>query len=106
MSLRQQARILGIAPPYLSMMINGKRPWKPGIKERYDELVNSMPKSVHNRVNSEPLVNSRKATLTGTKLGLGGAEGTRTPDPLLAKQMLSQLSYSPIMIHPLHTSHF
>ena len=102
MSLRQQSSILGIAPSYLSMMINGKRPWKPRIKERYDELVNSMPKSVHN----EPLVNSRKATLTGTKLGLGGAEGTRTPDPLLAKQMLSQLSYSPLMIHPLHTSNF
>jgi hypothetical protein len=26
----------------------------------------------------------------------GGATGTRTPDPLLAKQMLSQLSYRPI----------
>ncbi len=26
----------------------------------------------------------------------GGAEGTRTPDPLLAKQVLSQLSYSPM----------
>lgn len=25
----------------------------------------------------------------------GGAKGTRTPDPLLAKQMLSQLSYRP-----------
>ena len=25
----------------------------------------------------------------------GGAEGTRTPDPLHAKQVLSQLSYSP-----------
>ena len=24
-----------------------------------------------------------------------GAEGTRTPDPLVANQMLSQLSYSP-----------
>ena len=28
----------------------------------------------------------------------GGAKGTRTPDPLLAKQMLSQLSYRPIKI--------
>ena len=27
----------------------------------------------------------------------GGAEGTRTPDPFLAKEMLSQLSYSPKM---------
>ena len=26
---------------------------------------------------------------------LSGAEEARTPDPLLAKQMLSQLSYSP-----------
>jgi hypothetical protein len=47
MSLRQQARILGIAPSYLNMMVNGKRPWKPEIKDRYDQLVNSLPKSVH-----------------------------------------------------------
>ena len=26
----------------------------------------------------------------------GGDEGTRTPDPLLAKQVLSQLSYTPM----------
>ena len=26
---------------------------------------------------------------------VGGRGGTRTPDPLLAKQMLSQLSYTP-----------
>jgi hypothetical protein len=26
---------------------------------------------------------------------VGGAEEARTPDPLLAKQVLSQLSYSP-----------
>ena len=45
MSLRQQAKILGIAPSYLSMMNNGKRPWKPEIKDRYDQLVNSIPKS-------------------------------------------------------------
>ena len=58
MSIRQQARILGIAPSYLSMMINGKRPWKPGIKERYDQLVNSgfMPEqgqSVNTFVNTD-----------------------------------------------------
>jgi hypothetical protein len=28
----------------------------------------------------------------------GGAEEDRTPDPLLAKQVLSQLSYSPIKL--------
>jgi len=42
MSLRQQAKILGIAPSYLSMLVKGKRPWNPGVKERYDELVNSV----------------------------------------------------------------
>ena len=39
MSIRQQAEILGIAPSYLSMLLNGKRPWNPAIKERYDELL-------------------------------------------------------------------
>ena len=34
----------------------------------------------------------------GTTFGCGGDEGTRTPDPLLAKQMLSQLSYVPATI--------
>ena len=29
------------------------------------------------------------------RVWFGGAEGTRTPDPLHAKQVLSQLSYSP-----------
>src|SRR6476620_6174668 len=28
--------------------------------------------------------------------GRGGAEGTRTPDPLIANEVLSQLSYSPV----------
>ena len=30
------------------------------------------------------------------KMYFGGAEEDRTPDPLLAKQVLSQLSYSPL----------
>ena len=30
-----------------------------------------------------------------SQLDWGGAKGTRTPDPLLAKQVLFQLSYSP-----------
>ncbi len=36
-------------------------------------------------------------------LGIGGDERDRTDDPLLAKQVLSQLSYTPIIevAHPL-----
>jgi hypothetical protein len=38
---------------------------------------------------------------TGSDLAIsgGGAKGTRTPDPLLAKQVLFQLSYSPRKPH-------
>ena len=38
MSLRQQAKILGVSHPYLSQMINGRRPWNEDIKARYEEL--------------------------------------------------------------------
>ena len=31
---------------------------------------------------------------------VGGDEEDRTPDPLLAKQVLSQLSYTPVVQHP------
>jgi len=51
MSLRQQAKILGIVPSYLSMMVNGKRPWKSEIMERYNQLVNT-----NNRVGGKKLV--------------------------------------------------
>jgi hypothetical protein len=40
----------------------------------------------------------------------GGREGIRTPDPLLAKQVLCQLSYTPnswnvpIVSHPAHST--
>ena len=40
MSLRKVARILGISPTYLSLLLNGKKPWRGNLKERYEELVN------------------------------------------------------------------
>ena len=39
--------------------------------------------------------NSKNDGNTVTRWQHGGAEEARTPDPLLAKQVLSQLSYSP-----------
>ena len=59
MSLRQQAKILGIAPSYLSMMINGKRPWKPEIKARYEQLVTSLPESGYTEVKTNSLNSSK-----------------------------------------------
>ena len=43
----------------------------------------------------ESVVTDGVANLLGSKVNSGGAEEARTPDPLLAKQVLSQLSYSP-----------
>jgi transcriptional regulator with XRE-family HTH domain len=41
MSLRKISKILGISPTYLSLLLNGKRPWRGNLKERYEELVNT-----------------------------------------------------------------
>ena len=95
-SLRQQAKILGITPAYLSYMINGKRPWNPDLKDRYEQLVNTIPKSVNKRSKKELGLGGGDTRLLGVEVNSGGAEEARTPDPLLAKQVLSQLSYSPL----------
>ena len=41
MSLRQTAKELGISPAYLSYMLNGKRPWRKDLYQRYMGVVNS-----------------------------------------------------------------
>ena len=79
MYLRKIAKILGISPPYLSLLLNAKRPWRRNLKERYLELVNTF-------------VNTQEANTTITNgtseysyLKSGGAEGIRTTALLLAK---------------------
>ena len=46
-SLRQIASELEISPAYLSYMVNGKRPWRKDLYQRYMGVVNTF-------VNSEP----------------------------------------------------
>ena len=48
-----------------------------------------------NHLSYEPIV-FRSAAVLVLPLPLGGDEEVRTPDPLLARQVLSQLSYTPI----------
>ena len=61
MSLRKMARILGVSPAYLSRMVNGKRPWNPEIRQRYEELVSAtVPKFGNTFGNTTQL-----ATLSG-----------------------------------------
>ena len=59
MSLRKQARILGISHTYLSMLVNGKRKWPEELKARYEELVT-------------PFVNTPQANTSLTKASEDG----------------------------------
>jgi len=45
MSLRKNAKILGISPAYLSLLIGGKRPKREDLRDRYEELVNTFVNS-------------------------------------------------------------
>ena len=83
MSLRKQAKILGISPPYLSLLLNGRRPWRGNLKERYLELVNTF---VNTQEANTAIINGPNGY---SYLANGGAEGIRTPDPLLAKPSAS-----------------
>ena len=73
MSLRKTAKILGVSPTYLSLLLNGKRPWRGNLKERYAELVNTF-------VNSP---NESGYEITGAQGGIR----THTPDK--GKRILS-----------------
>ena len=39
MSLRKQAKIIGVNAGHLSRMVSGKRPWNAEVKARYEALV-------------------------------------------------------------------
>ena len=68
MSLRKQAKILGISHSYLTLMINGERPWNAEICERYEELVNTQENKI------TPISEGDKSNY----LALAGARGSRT----------------------------
>ena len=79
MSLRKIAKILGISPAYLSLLVNRRRRWRGNLKERYLELVNTF---VNTQEANTAIINgsSRNAYLQ-----TGGVENIPIPDPLLAK---------------------
>ena len=75
MTLRAMAKILGISPAYLSLLVNGKRKWQADLKERYDELVNTFVNSTNRagekivvpRKGLEPPLLFRKRILSSPK---------------------------------------
>ena len=65
MSLRAIAKELEISPAYLSYMINGKRPWRKDLHERYLGVVNS----------EEPYVNKDVLAWASPGSNIGAGEG-------------------------------
>ena len=82
MSLRQIAKELGISPAYLSYMINGKRPWRKDLYQRYMGIVNTF-------VNVDrDCVNTFKEMGRNSRLEIGGTDWVRTSDLALMKRPL------------------
>ena len=82
MSLRKIALILRISPTYLSLLLNGKRPWLGNLRERYLELVNTF-------VNTTSSVQGPQATHTDTVVGGSGLEPLTSA---MSRQHSNQLS--------------
>ena len=79
MSLRQIAKQLGITPAYLSYMVNGKRPWRRDLFERYSYLVNtSMDTSVNTESESVTVMAPTTAKIAMPYRAQGGSR-THTP---------------------------
>ena len=53
LSMRQIAKELEISPAYLSYMLNGKRPWRKDLYQRYMGVVNTFVNSDDEGVNSQ-----------------------------------------------------
>ena len=80
MSLRQMATILGVSHSLLSKCINGKRRWNPELKERYDNLVTTLPNNGDKTSKSEPVGMGGNARLLGVNNNHGGRYKSRTYD--------------------------
>ena len=89
MSLRAIAKELEISPAYLSYMVNGKRPWRKDLHQRYMGVVNTFVNNEVERGDEGTEEEYGKMPVLGSKV-VGGGEGNRTPGPLLAKQVLSR----------------
>ena len=64
MTIRTMAKILGISPAYLSLLINGKRRWRGDLKERYETLVNTFVNKEENQSNIKSIKNKEIMTNT------------------------------------------
>ena len=77
MSLRQIAKELGISPAYLSYMLNGKRPWRKDLYQRYMGVVNTIVNSEDADGDSQLKRPAQFAVSSGVRK-IGAGRGTRT----------------------------
>ena len=87
-SLRQIAKELDISPAYLSYMVNGKRPWRKELYQRYVGVVNTFVNSgaeVVNRKIETPPVRVASLPKFETKLSGGSARESNPPTPLVTR---------------------
>ena len=94
MSLRQIAKELGISPAYLSYMLNGKRPWRKDLYQRYMGAVNTFVNSEGEGVNSQTKRPPRLTVSSGQRI-IGAGRGTRTHTPAKVADFKSAASTIP-----------
>ena len=82
-SLRHIAGELGISPAYLSYMINGKRPWRKDLYQRYMGAVNTFVNREGQSVNNDMAHSETLGTAAN-----GGNDWVRTSDLALMKRPL------------------
>ena len=85
-SMRQIARELDISPAYLSYMLNGKRPWRKDLYQRYMGVVNTFVNGEADFVNNPGGAAAPQTTNVGTLDG--GTDWVRTSDLALMKRPL------------------
>ena len=79
-SMRQIAKELDISPAYLSYMVNGKRPWRKDLYQRYVGVVNTFVNGERENVNSESQRRPRLAASSRLNQ-VGAGRGIRTHTP-------------------------
>ena len=77
LSMRQIAKELEISPAYLSYMLNGKRPWRKDLYQRYMGVVNTFVNSEDADGDSQLKRPPQLAVSSGVKK-VGAGRGTRT----------------------------
>ena len=92
-SLRMIASELGISPAYLSYMVNGKRPWRKDLYQRYMGVVNTFVNSDGLIVNTSPI----SPPEFGPDLGVKQLVEVRGIEPLAP---CLQSRCSPAELHP------